>query len=185
MTRADGSGARIVASRGAADAEACARIMSGSEPWLTLGRDFAQSLAALRAPGQELWIALDAQGGVGGFVLLVMQGALVGYIRSIAVREDLRSHGVGRALLAFIERRVHRESPNVFLCVSSFNPRARALYERAGFQVVGELCDFIVPGHSEWLMRKTIGPISGYVAPAGDGSTGESWPNESTPSDAS
>jgi len=27
---------------------------------------------------------------------------------------------------------------------------------------VGELRDFIVPGHSEILMRKSIGPLSGY-----------------------
>jgi len=33
------------------------------------------------------------------------------------------------------------------------------LYERLGYEVVGELKDYIVPGHSEMLLRKTIGPL--------------------------
>jgi RimJ/RimL family protein N-acetyltransferase len=36
----------------------------------------------------------------------------------------------------------------MFLCVSSFNPRARALYERSGYRFVGELPDYVVDGHS-------------------------------------
>jgi RimJ/RimL family protein N-acetyltransferase len=47
----------------------------------------------------------------------------------------------------------------VFLCVSSFNERARALYEQLGYETVGELRDYVVRGQSEWLMRKTLGPI--------------------------
>jgi ribosomal protein S18 acetylase RimI-like enzyme len=43
--------------------------------------------------------------------------------------------------------------------VSSFNPRARELYERLGYEFIGELKDYLVRGHSELLMRKTIGPI--------------------------
>jgi RimJ/RimL family protein N-acetyltransferase len=41
--------------------------------------------------------------------------------------------------------------------VSSFNPRARALYRRLGYVRVGDLKDYIVPGHSETIFRKTIG----------------------------
>ena len=154
---------RIVRLREAGDAEACAQIMSTTEPWITLGRDYARCLTIVQLSTHEAWVALDADDRVAGFVLLVMEGAVVGYIRSIAVREDLRSRGVGRVLLSFVEQRVHEDSPNVFLCVSSFNPRARALYERHGFHAVGELPDFVVQGHSEWLMRKTIGPITGFT----------------------
>ena len=50
----------------------------------------------------------------------------------------------------------------MFLCVSSFNPRARALYERLGYELVRELTDYIVAGHSELLLRKTVGPIRDF-----------------------
>jgi GNAT superfamily N-acetyltransferase len=134
--------------------------MSTTEPWITLGRDYARCLAIVQLTTQEAWVALDEDDRVAGFVLLVMQGAFVGYIRSIAVREDRRSHGLGRSLLAFAERRIHRESPNVFLCVSSFNPRARA--EALRVPAVGELPISWCRG-TEWLMRKTIGPITGFT----------------------
>lgn len=157
----------IVPLRGPDDAAACARIMCTSEPWITMGRDFDRALAIVQLAGQEAYVALDHDDAVVGFILLVMQGAFVGYIRSIAVRADWRSRGLGQALLTFAEARIHRESPNVFLCVSSFNPRAKALYERYGFETVGELRDFIVHGHSEWLMRKSIGPLADYMPPGG------------------
>jgi [ribosomal protein S18]-alanine N-acetyltransferase len=133
--------------------------MSTTEPWITLQRGFDRSLAVVREPEQEAYVAVH-EGGVVGFILLVMHGAFVGYIRTIAVHADWRGHGLGRALIAFAEQRIHRESPNVFLCVSSFNARARALYERLGFEVIGELRDYLVRGHSEWLLRKTQGPYS-------------------------
>jgi ribosomal-protein-alanine N-acetyltransferase len=104
-------------------------------------------------------------GEVVGFVLLSMRGSFTGYIKSVAVREDWRSKGVGRKLLAFAEERIFRDSPNVFICVSSFNPRARALYQRLGYETVGELRDFIVRGHDEILLRKTIGPLTGFSRP--------------------
>ncbi len=44
----------------------------------------------------------------------------------------------------------------MFLCVSSFNGRARALYERHGYRTVGELADYVVDGLSEILMVKRL-----------------------------
>jgi ribosomal protein S18 acetylase RimI-like enzyme len=88
-----------------------------------------------------------------------MSGAFVGYIQTICVSEEDRSRGIGTRLMRFAEERIFRDSPNVFLCVSSFNPRAKALYERLGYEAVGELKDYIVKGHSEHVLRKTIAPI--------------------------
>ena len=71
-----------------------------------------------------------------------MQGAFVGYIQSVVVRDDCR--GLGTALITLAERRILRDAPNVFICASSFNAPARRLYERLGYTVVGELTDYIV-----------------------------------------
>jgi ribosomal-protein-alanine N-acetyltransferase len=140
------------------EARICAEIMVTSEPWITLGRTQEQAMRILADRDvQEIYVALH-EGTVVGFVILVLKGAFVGYIRTVAVHPDWRSQGLGRRLVWFAEERIYRESPNVFLCVSSFNPRARALYERLGYETVGELRDYIVRGHSEWLMRKSLGP---------------------------
>ena len=145
------------------DVRACAAIMSTSEPWVTLGRTHERSLAVLRDTElQEIYVA-DHEGAVVGFIILIMKGAFTGYIRTVAVHADWRSRGLGRQLIVFAEERIFRDSPNAFICVSSFNPRARALYERLGYEPVGELRDYIVRGHSEWLLRKTIGPYADFV----------------------
>jgi ribosomal protein S18 acetylase RimI-like enzyme len=146
----------------AEDANACATIMSSSEPWVTLERGFEQSLGVLQDPAREVYVAKDGDEVV-GFVVLVMQGAFVGYIQSVATRDDRRGRGVGSRLIAYAEERIFRVTPNVFICASSFNPRAQQLYQRLGYRVVGELTDYIVAGHSEWLLRKTIGPLTGGV----------------------
>lgn len=142
-----------------AEAQACARIMAESEPWLTLGRSYQASLSIVRDPSREVYLARD-ENGVAGFLILCMTGAFVGYIQTIAIQPDRRGQGIGSRLIDFAERRILAESPNVFMCVSSFNHDARRLYERLGYRVVGELTDYIVQGHSEILLRKTIGPLS-------------------------
>ena len=146
------------------EARACAAIMSTSEPWVTLGRSYDRSLAILLDRDlQEIYVA-EHEGAVVGFAIVIMKGAFTGYIRTVAVHPDWRSRGLGRQLIAFAEERIFRESPNVFMCVSSFNPRARSLYERLGYETVGELRDYIVRGHSEWLLRKSLGPHAEFVA---------------------
>jgi ribosomal protein S18 acetylase RimI-like enzyme len=149
---------------GDAEARACATLMSTSEPWIRFGRDFEKSYALVRDPSREVYVAVSGvsvdTGAVLGFVVLVMQGAFVGYIQSLAVDDRWRGQGIGSALMEFAEQRVLREQPNVFICASSFNPGAQRLYERLGYRRVGELTDFMVAGHSEILYRKTTGPLS-------------------------
>jgi len=144
-----------------AEAHACATIMATTDPWITLGRTFDRSLETLRDPALEQYVATFG-GEVVGFVLLSMQGDFKGYIKSVAVRDGWRGRGLGTALLVFAEERILRDSPNVFICASSFNPRAKALYARLGYEVVGELRDFIARGHHEWLMRKSTGPLAEF-----------------------
>lgn len=149
---------------GDAEARACATLMATSEPWVRFGRDFEKSYALVRDPNREVYVAVSGSPfeptTILGFVVLMMHGAFVGYIQSLAVDDRLRGQGIGTALMEFVEQRVLREQPNVFICASSFNPGAQRLYERLGYRRVGELPDFMVAGHSEILYRKTIGPLS-------------------------
>jgi ribosomal protein S18 acetylase RimI-like enzyme len=150
--------------QGDTEARVCAELMATSDPWITFGRSYEQCLAVVRDPSREVYIAVQEQEVV-GFAVLCMAGAFVGYVQTLCVRADRRGHGLGRMLLAFAEERIFRERPNVFMCVSSFNIDAQRLYRRLGYEVVGELTDYIVAGHSEILLRKSVGPLSVWRPP--------------------
>jgi ribosomal protein S18 acetylase RimI-like enzyme len=141
-----------------ADARRCARLMSGSEPWITLGRGYEESLKLLTDPTRESYVARLGTDIV-GFVILSMAGAFTGYIQTVCVDPEHQNRGIGRELIAFAEKRIWRDSPNVFMCVSDFNTGARRLYERLGYRVVGELTDYVIKGRSEILLRKSTGPL--------------------------
>lgn len=140
------------------EVEQCAQLMATSEPWITLRRGFEASLAILKEDSRERYLTYMA-GVLAGFLILNMRGAFVGYVQTICVAPECRGGGIGTALLNFAEERIFREFPNVFMCVSSFNVGARRLYERLGYQEVGELVDYIVPGYSEILLRKSRGSL--------------------------
>lgn len=141
--------------KGQAEAEECARIMATTEPWITLKRDYEASLKTVTDPSREVFVVAEGD-RVRGFIILLMEGVFVGYIQSLAVAEEARGQGVGSGLMAFAEEYIFSQTPNMFICVSSFNPRARVLYERLGFELIGELKDWIVDGHGEYLLRKSL-----------------------------
>jgi [ribosomal protein S18]-alanine N-acetyltransferase len=147
--------------RGIREAVRCAQVMSTSEPWITLRRTCDDSFKMLTDPSREIYLAV-AQGQTAGFMILNMKGAFVGYIQTVCIFPEWRNTGIGTRLIDFAEERIFRDSPNVFMCVSSFNQKAQHLYERLGYAVVGELKDYIVPGHSEILLRKTIAALTEY-----------------------
>ncbi len=129
--------------------EWAAQLMANSEPWITLGRGLEQCRKALSYAEDLLFIA-RAGDKPSGLMLLRRRGlAGAPYIASLAVAPDFRSQGLGSPMLAFAEDSFRPESPHIFLCVSSFNLRARQLYERLGYSVVGEFKDYVIPDASE------------------------------------
>jgi ribosomal protein S18 acetylase RimI-like enzyme len=135
-----------------------ARTMSESEPWITLRRGLDDCRIACADPACLLLIARRA-GQPCGFVLLHPKGVAGSpYVRSIAVAPDSRGMGIGRQLLGYAEATYREQARYIFLCVSSFNLKAKALYLRCGYGVVGELADYVVDGASEILMAKRLVP---------------------------
>jgi [ribosomal protein S18]-alanine N-acetyltransferase len=137
------------------DYEWCARLMAATEPWITLHRNLEGCRAALTRPGTDLFIAW-AEDHPAGFVLVASYG-LAGspYIASIAVAEEARGKGIGSQLLSFAEKHFAGRG-HLFLLVSSFNQGAQQLYRRRGYEFVGELHDYVVPGHSELILHKRL-----------------------------
>ena len=90
------------------DAFTCARLMTASEPWITLGRSYEASLGIIQDPSREVYLARD-QTGLTGFLILCMTGALVGYhvrvlvqperpavVRTARLQGRRRAHGLHR-----------------------------------------------------------------------------------------
>src|SRR5277367_2088166 len=118
------------------EAHEYARVMSSSEPWITLQRNYAESLQFIENPDLETYVAVDGE-RLHGFAVLNLKGDFVGYLKILCVAPESRGSGVGSALIRFAEERIFRDYPNVFIMCSGFNPRACALYERLGFQRIG------------------------------------------------
>ena len=135
--------------------------MANTDPWVTLGRGYDACARVIQDSTREVYVA-EGESGLGGFIVLCMVGAFVGYIQTVLVAPNQQGKGIGSKLVAYAEDRIFSESPNAFLCVSSFNSGARRLYERLGYRYVGELSDYLVAGHSELLFRKTRGPWSDF-----------------------
>jgi ribosomal protein S18 acetylase RimI-like enzyme/predicted ester cyclase len=140
-----------------ADVQWCADLMAQSEPWITLRRDRDSSLRQLGDRSKELYVLSYGNDRV-GFVLIDMRGAFAGYIQSVCVAPQFQNRGYGTVLMKFAEERILKDEPNVFLCVSSFNAGAQKFYERHNYDRVGELRDFIIPGASAIVLRKTMAP---------------------------
>lgn len=155
-TRVDGTQDLVVGHALPADREWAARLMASSDPWLTLGRGLDECRQACGRAGYEMLVARHGD-ELCGFALLHPRGVAGSpYLASFAVADAWRSKGVGALLLEACERHFVSSARHFFLCVSSFNRRARAFYERHGFRQVGEFPDYVIDGASEILMHKRL-----------------------------
>jgi ribosomal protein S18 acetylase RimI-like enzyme len=127
-------------------------------PWHTIGIPAEKIFRDLTNPQREVFVAESGQQPA-GVLILHLGGSFDGYIQLIAVFPEFQGRGLGESVMRFAEEKIFQRSKNVFLSVSSFNPRAQKFYERLGYQKTGELVDFLVAGSNEILMRKTRGPL--------------------------
>jgi len=143
------------------DFSECANMMCTTDPWITLKMDYDLCLTAFEGSFKEIYV-LRIQSIIAGFVIIQTGGTFSGYIQTICISEKYRGRGLGRKLLIFCEERILRFSPNIFICVSSFNKGAIKLYYDFGFKLIGKLDNFVREGLDELLLRKTVGPRVGY-----------------------
>ena len=140
----------------------CARMMSVSDPWITLEMSWEQCLKGFEGEYKEIYV-VEAENNIAGFVIIQTSGTFSGYIQTICIDEAFRGMGFGKKLLQYCEERILKFSPNVFICVSSFNKGAIKLYYKFGFKLIGEMENFVKEGFTELLLRKTVGPRVGYI----------------------
>ena len=99
------------------------------------------------------------------FVLETPEGEILGgvigathwdwlYINLMWVRDDLRGHGYGKALLALAEKEARqRGAKQSYLDTFSF--QAPGFYKKQGYEVFGQLDDFPT-GHQRFYLKKTL-----------------------------
>ena len=107
----------------------------------------------------DLWLAVDSRNEVVGAMQVERNGffGAFPYLALLGVKKRFRGMGVGHTLLRVYEG-VARELGfrKVSLLVSSFNPRAKTLYQSMGYRKVGYVPDAILPGLDENIMVKTL-----------------------------
>ncbi len=85
------------------------------------------------------------------------------YLQLLAVLPQFQGRNLGLRLLQWMEDEARRvEARQLWLCVSTFNARARAFYERFGFEAVAVLDTLASEASDELFMRKRLS----YGAPA-------------------
>lgn len=141
------------------DRSAIVAMLAASEPWKTLGytdADWKKLLDPLPA-GREGFV-IESDGAVAGFALLRQKFLMGDYLELLVITPSARQKGLGSALLHHLEGLVFARATNLFACVSDFNKEARAFYNRNGYQELGPMPNFLIPGAAEILLRKTSGP---------------------------
>lgn len=107
----------------------------------------------------ETIIAQNSAGEPVGVMTYLMKGMLGGlpYLGLLGVRQDYRGQGVGSQLIdVFTGICEGAGYKRCFICVSSFNPRAKKLYQSKGFQQVGAMPDMAKQGITEYLLMKKL-----------------------------
>ena len=144
------------------DRTAIITMLAESEPWRKLGytdADWKKLFDPLPA-GREGFV-IESGGTAAGFALLRPKFLMGDYLELLVIASSARSNGLGSALLKHIESVVFARVKNLLACVSDFNAEARKFYQKNGYQEIGPMPNFLIPGSAEILLRKTAGPARG------------------------
>ena len=141
------------------DREAVVHLLGESDPWKALGysQDDWNRIFCPTPVGRDCYVG-ELDGRVAGVAIVKQKFLLGDYLELLGVAGWARQRGIGGQLLSHIERLVFERTKNLFACVSDFNGPARAFYKKHGYQEIGPMPNFLIPGSAEILLRKTAGP---------------------------
>ncbi|MEO5864473.1 MAG: GNAT family N-acetyltransferase [Nitrospiraceae bacterium] len=149
----------IVRSMTADDRAAVIELLADSDPWKRLGyqaKDWDSYFTPL-PQGRDSYV-VNHNGKVAGIAVVRQKFLLGDYLELLGVADWAKGKGVGGTLLKHIESIVFGRTKNLFACVSDFNGQARSFYKKQGYLEIGPMPNFLIPGSSEILLRKTSGP---------------------------
>ncbi|HOD55091.1 MAG TPA: GNAT family N-acetyltransferase [Candidatus Cloacimonadota bacterium] len=105
-----------------------------------------------------IYLAESEKGQIIGFSWFQERGIFnwFPYLHVLVVDPAYQNTGYGTALLNHFETLCYQENNAVdyFLAVGDYNIKAKSLYEKSGYQVVGPIKDLYIKGVSEILIHK-------------------------------
>lgn len=126
--------------------------LAGLKEWYytELGDRFRTSYQRHR-DGEVFYLIAEANGKpVGHLGVDLTRVPRVAFLWQFGVSSPLQGLGIGSAMLAAAETEARKRGfPVAEIAAELDNPRARALYERAGYALVGEK-------DGEWILRKDL-----------------------------
>jgi ribosomal protein S18 acetylase RimI-like enzyme len=109
---------------------------------------------------RELWIGTHGEGGEIVAVMQVMLRGFFGgfpYLALLGVKKGWRGMGVGHFMIASFEEAARQLGyAKTSILTSSFNQRARRLYQSLGYKKIGFLQDAFRKGIDEIIFVKTL-----------------------------
>lgn len=135
----------------------CVEALFGSDIGTTYFNHKERCIKAIEEALEEgvLYVAL-AEGICAGFIWYLPKGVFHSfpYLHITCIKSAYRGKGIGQKMIQFVENLVFVNANKLFLVVGDFNPDAKRLYERIGYQQVGILPNLYKDGVTEYLMMK-------------------------------
>ncbi len=140
------------------NAEILGAAMAAMPPWSVIGWPAERLIAGFkRQPPSVHRFELLAGGELAGTVSIQNPFLHGPYLQLLAILPGFQGRNLGWAVLEWMEGQARRqESRQLWLCVSTFNARARAFYERFGFREAALLEQLATDESDEIFMRKRL-----------------------------
>ncbi len=128
-------------------------------PWAAY-RLPAESLARFMAAEEHdcVRLAIRLDGQICGAVVVRFPWLHGPYLQFLGLLECRQGLGLGKAVLEWMAAEAPAGTRNLWLCVSAMNERARAFYQRNGYEVVATIPELAADDIDEILMRRRLQP---------------------------
>ncbi len=140
------------------NAQGLGEAIAAMPPWSVIGYPAERLVAWLRREEpsiRKFEVLADAR--LAGSIVIQEPFLYGPYLKLIAILPEFQEQGLGLRLLQWMEAQGRQmEARQLWLCVTTFNTRARAFYERFGFEAVAVLDKLGSGASDELFMRKRL-----------------------------
>ena len=137
--------------------EECYKILMNSElSKIYFSNKDPRKMISRGLENEDIFVVLNDEKKCIGFILFEIDGTFgkYPYLHMIVIDKDFQGKGIGKALISYFENVIAASYDKVFLMVGDFNKRAKKLYEKLNYEVIGTFPDFYIDGINEYLMMK-------------------------------